>query len=116
MRKRAKKRKLSRSKDQRKALLGNLAGQLIVKEKIKTTEAKAKELSIFVEQKITIAKKNDLSARRSLARFFTPATVKKMMDEIGPRYKERKGGYVRIIKTISRKNDGAQMSFIELVK
>jgi large subunit ribosomal protein L17 len=116
MRKQIKGRKLSRKRDQRKALLRNLAGQLITKEKIKTTEAKAREVSVFVEKQITKAKKNDLATRRNLARFFTPKTVKKMVEEIGPRYQERNGGCLRIIKIAQRKQDGAQMAFIEFVK
>ncbi len=116
MRKLKKGRILSRKKDQRKALLRNLAEQLIVKEKIKTTEAKAKELSGFAEKQITKAKKDDIATRRSLARSFTAKTVKKMIEVIGPRYKEREGGYIRIIKTIPRKGDGAKMAFIELIK
>ncbi len=116
MRKLKKGRILSRKSGQRKALLKNLAGQLIVKEKIRTTEAKAKELSSFVEKKISRAKKGDIPARRILAQYFTSTIVKKMMEEIGPRYKDRKGGYTRIIKTVPRKSDGAEMAYIELVK
>jgi len=116
MRKLKKGRKLSRQKDQRKALLKNLAGQLIMREKIKTTEAKAKEVSGFIEKKITKAKKGDLFARRELARLFTPGAVKKIIEEIGPRYKEKNGGYTRIIKISPRKGDGAKMAFIEFVK
>ncbi len=116
MRKLKKGRKLSRKRDQRKALLKNLGGQLVMKEKIKTTEAKAKELSVFIEKKITKAKKGDLPTRRGLARFFTPVALKKIMGEIGPRYKEKKGGYTRITKLVPRKDDGAEMAYIELIK
>ncbi len=115
MRKLKKGRILSRKRDQRRALLKNLAEHLIVREKIKTTEAKAKEVSIFIEKQITKAKKGDLSARRSLARFFTPKTVKKITEDIGLRYKEREGGYTRITKVVQRKEDGAKMAFIELI-
>ncbi len=115
MRKLKKGRKLSRKRDQRKALLRNLAGQLIMKEKIKTTEAKAKELTAFVEKQITKSKNNSVVTRRSLAKTFTPEAVKKMVEEIGPKYKERKGGYTRITKIIERKSDSAKMAFIELI-
>ncbi len=116
MRKRQKGRRLSRKKDQRKALLKVLAVSLISKEKIRTTEAKAKELAPFVEKKISKARIGDLSSRRFLMRFFPEETVKKLIGEIGPKYKERKGGYTRIIKLGPRKSDGARMAIIELVK
>ncbi len=116
MRKRKEGRKLSRKKNQRKALLKTLASALILNEKIKTTEAKSKEVSKFIEKKITKAKKGDLTARRLLNQFFSPKIVKKLVDEIGPRYKGRKGGYTRIIKLGPRKSDGARMAIIEFVK
>jgi len=116
MRKRKKGRKLSRKRDQRKALLKSLGASLLLQEKIKTTEAKAKEASAFIEKFITKAKKGDLSARRFLARFFSEKVVKKLVEEIGPRYKDRKGGYTRIIKLGQRKSDGAKLAIIELVK
>lgn len=114
MRKRG--RKLSRKRNQRKALLKTLASALILNEKIKTTEAKAKEISSFVEKIITKAKAGKITSRRFLAKFFSPKIVKKLVDEIGPKYKERKGGYTRIIKLGRRKSDGAKMAIIELVK
>jgi large subunit ribosomal protein L17 len=116
MQKRRKGRKLSRKTDQRKALLKTLAVSLISKEKIKTTEAKAKELAGFVEKLITRSKTDNVQARRILAGSFGPILVKKMVAEIGPRYKDRKGGYVRIIKLGSRKSDSGRMAIIELVK
>ncbi|MCK4454032.1 50S ribosomal protein L17 [Candidatus Parcubacteria bacterium] len=116
MRKQKEGRKLSRKKSQRSALLKTLASALILNEKIKTTEAKSKEVSKFVEKKITKAKKGDLTARRLLSQSFSPKIVKKLVDEIGPRYKERKGGYTRIIKLVPRKSDGARMAIIEFVK
>ena len=116
MRKQKKGRKLSRKRNQRRALLKSLAGALILKEKIKTTEAKAKEAALVVEKFITKAKKGDLSSRRLLARFLPKKAVKKIMDELGSRYKERKGGYTRIIKLGQRKSDGARMAIIELIK
>lgn len=116
MHRREKNRKLSRERGQRRALLKTLATALLWKEKIKTTEAKAKELSVFAEKKITMAKKGDLSSRRLLASFFSPKIVKKLIQEIAARYKDRKGGYTRIIKLGPRKIDGARIVIIELVK
>ena len=116
MRKRKKGRKLSRKRDQRKALLRELSRALLLNEKIKTTEAKAKELSKFIEKFITKAKRGDLSSKRLLLRFFSKEIVKKLVVEIAPRYKKRKGGYTRIIKLGPRESDGAKMAIIELVK
>lgn len=116
MRKRKKGRKLNRKRDQRKALLRSLAVSLILKEKIKTTEAKAKEVSVFLEKQITKAKVNSLHSRRLLMRFFPEKIIKKLINEIAPKYKERKGGYTRIIKLAPRKKDGAKMAIIELIK
>ena len=116
MRKRKKGRKLSRERSQRRALLKNLAGALLLNEKIKTIEAKAKEVSILVDKFITQAKKGDLSSRRLLTKVFPKKIVKKLTEELGPRYKERKGGYTRIIKLGQRKSNGAKMAIIELVK
>lgn len=129
MKKLKKGRKLSRKRDQRRALLKSLALALILNEKIKTTEAKAKELRSFLEKYINRArqislkqnlgrqaKNSDLATRRLLSKFFPPSVVKKLIGEIGPRYKERSGGYTRIIKLGLRKSDGAKMAIIELVK
>lgn len=116
MRKRKRGRKLSRKRNQRKALLKSLAQAFILKGKIKTSEAKAKELRPFLEKFITKAKKKDLSSKRYLLRFFPKKIVKKLEEEIVPKYKERKGGYTRIIKLGPRKSDGAKMAIIELVK
>jgi len=116
MRKLNKGRILSRPKNQRKALLRTLANSLFLREKIKTTEAKAKELRPVAEKFITKAKKNNLFSRRILARDLTPIIVKKLVDDIAPRYQERRGGYTRIIKLGPRHSDGAKMVIIELVK
>ena len=116
MKKLKKGRKFSRKRDQRKALLKSLINSLFIKEKIKTTEAKAKEISRFTEKSITKAKKGNLASRRNLAKFFSKKIVKKLIEDIGPKYKERKGGYTRIIKLGPRKSDGAKMAIIELVK
>ncbi len=116
MRKRKKGRKLNRKRDQRTALLKSLASALFLKEKIKTTQARAKEVSRFVEKKISRAKAGDLSSWRLLSRYFSPKIVKKIINEIIPRHKERKGGYTRIIKLGPRKSDGAKMVIVELIK
>ena len=116
MKKRKAGRKLSRKKDQRKALLKSLASSLILKEKIRTTEAKVKEVAPFVERQINRAKIGDLTSRRLLSKFFSSQIVKKLVNEIGPRYKDRPGGYTRIIKLGPRKSDGARMAIIELIK
>jgi large subunit ribosomal protein L17 len=116
MKKNKKGRKLSLKKDQRKALFKLLLTAFFLKEKIKTTEAKSKEISSMVEKFITKAKKEDLASRRLLNSFLNDKIVKKIITEIVPRYKERKGGYTRIIKLGPRKSDGAKMAIIELVK
>jgi large subunit ribosomal protein L17 len=116
MRKRKKGRKLSRKRDQRRALLKSLTRELFLKERIKTTLAKAKELRSFSEKFVKRAKEKNLTNVRYLRRFFDKDVLKKLFDEIGPRYKERKGGYTRIIKLGPRKSDGAEMAIIELLK
>jgi large subunit ribosomal protein L17 len=116
MRKRNKGRKLSRRAGQRKSLLKSLAREFFLREKIKTTEAKAKEISSFVERQIQRGKTDNLSSRRLLARHFSPDIVKKIVEEISPRYKDRKGGYTRIVKLGPRKSDAAREAIIELVK
>ncbi|MFH1462230.1 MAG: 50S ribosomal protein L17 [bacterium] len=116
MKKRKKGRKLNRKKDQRNALLKSLASTLILREKIKTTEAKAKELSPFIEKQISQAKIGSLSAQRILAGLLSKAIAKKLITEIAPRLKERKGGYTRIIKLGPRQSNGAKMAIIEIVK
>ncbi|MFH1451389.1 MAG: 50S ribosomal protein L17 [bacterium] len=129
MKKRKSGKKFSREKDQRRALLKTLAGSLILKEKIVTTEAKAKEVARFTEKIITHAvrytkgenltpllKQKNLSKRRLLARFVSSRINKKLEEEIGPRYQDRPGGYTRVIKMGPRKSDGARMAVIELVK
>lgn len=108
-------RKLSRKRNQRKALLKSLARNLFLHEKILTTEARAKELRKIVERMIEKGKKGNLASKRYLARFFEKEIVKKI-SEISSRYKERKGGYTRIIKIGRRKGNGAKMAIIELIK
>ena len=117
-------RKLGRLSDQRKAMLRDLATDLIINEKITTTEARAKELRRSVEKLITLGKRGDLHARRQaitvlrneIADVETNQTaVQKLFSDIAPRYQERNGGYTRIIKTAPRRGDGAPMAVIELV-
>ncbi len=116
MKKRKKGRKFSRKRDQRKALLKLLARAVFLHGRIKTTEARAKEVSKFVEKCITRGRKGDLSSRRILLRYFSKDVTKKIVDEIAPRYKDRPGGYTRIVKLGRRISDGAKMAIIELVK
>ncbi|MBC7074156.1 50S ribosomal protein L17 [Candidatus Parcubacteria bacterium] len=115
MRKRKKHRKFHRKRDQRRALLKSLARELFLHGKIKTTLAKAKELKSFSERFIEKSKEKNLTNLRYLRRFFDKKVVKKLFEEIGPKYKERKGGYTRIIKLGPRESDGAEMAIIELV-
>lgn len=115
MRHQKKGRKLSRQRGQRRALLKSLAANLILKEKIKTTEAKAKEVRPLVEKLITKSKRQNLSSIRYLARYL-PVKARKKIIELGKGYQERPGGYTRIIKLGPRKGDGAKMAIIELVK
>lgn len=116
MKHRSSKKILGREKAPRRSLLKSLAESLILYEKIKTTEGKAKIVRPLVERAITVGKKPTLAARRRLmAVFHTEAPVKKILEELGPRYSTRSGGYTRIIKLGHRKNDAADMAQIELV-
>jgi large subunit ribosomal protein L17 len=108
---------LGRKKAPREALLRNLATSVILYEKIKTTEAKAKAVKPLVEKAITRGKTPTLASRRLLMKFFyTDHPVKKILEVLGPRYMERKGGYTRIIKLGARQGDGAAMVQLELVE
>ena len=98
--------------------MSSLARALIKSEKIKTTEAKAKELRPMIEKMITVAKKNSIFSRRILTAKLSgnnDLIAKKLIDEISPKYKERAGGYTRIIKLPFRKSDGSPMAQIEFV-
>ncbi len=109
-------RRLNRTHEHRKALFSNMAGSLIEHEQIKTTLPKAKELGPIVEKLITLAKRGDLHARRQAAsKLKQDAYVSKLFDVLGPRYKERQGGYVRVLKAGFRYGDMAPMAIIELV-
>ena len=113
MKKKKRGRVFGRKTGPRKALLVSIARSLVKNEKIRTTEAKAKEVSPFIEKLITKAKKGDLAARRGLLVYFEPQIAKKMIEDIAPRYKTRNGGYTRVIKLGPRRSDGARMAIIE---
>ncbi|MCL5411993.1 MAG: 50S ribosomal protein L17 [Patescibacteria group bacterium] len=109
--------KLNRDTNHRKALLRNLANSLILSEKIETTEAKAKAVRPVVEKLITKAKQDDLHNRRQIAAVLpTEVAIRKMMDLIGPKFKERPGGYTRITKLGPRVGDAAPMVRLEFVE
>ena len=109
-------RKLNRTASHRKAMFANMASSLIEHEQIVTTLPKAKELRPIVEKLITLAKKGDLNSRRlAIARTRNRDMSKKLFDILGPRYKERSGGYIRIMKAGFRFGDNAPMAVIEFV-
>ena len=122
-------RKLGRTSSQRKALLRDLTTELIVNEKIVTTEARAKEVRSTTEKMITLGKRGDLHARRQAAAFVrnvvadvtedgedvkVSSALQKLFAELAPRYADRNGGYTRIYKTMPRRGDGAPMVVLEL--
>ncbi|WP_040203272.1 50S ribosomal protein L17 [Neobacillus jeddahensis] len=117
-------RKLGRTSAQRKAMLRDLTTDLIINERIETTETRAKELRSTVEKMITLGKRGDLHARRQAASYIRNEVanaengqdaVQKLFADIAPRYQERQGGYTRIMKLGPRRGDGAPMVIIELV-
>ena len=109
-------RKLGRKTAHRKALMSNLASALITHKRIKTTDAKAKELRMYVEPLVTFAKKGDLHSRRQvLKKIRHKSIVRELFDNIGPSFSNRNGGYTRIIKLGFRDNDCAPISMIEFV-
>jgi large subunit ribosomal protein L17 len=108
--------RLRRNTAHRRALLRNLVTSFLEKERIRTTLAKAKATRPLAEKMITLAKKNTLHARRQAHRFiFKKTVVKKLFDEIGPRFSERPGGYTRIVKVGPRAGDGADLAILELI-
>lgn len=110
-------RRLNRTHEHRKALFSNMAGSLIEHEQIKTTLPKAKELRPIIEKMITLAKRGDLHARRLAAsKLKEDKDVAKLFEILGPRYKDRQGGYVRIMKAGFRYGDMAPMAIIEFVE
>ena len=117
-------RKFGRTADHRKAMLRNMATSVILYGKVETTEAKAKDMRSVVDELITLGKKGDLAARRQAASFIrnvvadeeTGNTVlQKLFEEVAPKYSDRNGGYTRVVKTGTRRGDGAPMAYIELV-
>ena len=123
-------RKLGRTSSQRKALLRDLTTDLIINERIVTTEARAKEIRCTVEKMITLGKRGDLHARRQAAAFVrnevadvreegesivVETALQKLFNDLASRYSERQGGYTRILKTEPRRGDAAPMVIIELV-
>ncbi|CEG25281.1 50S ribosomal protein L17 [Bacillus sp. B-jedd] len=117
-------RKLGRTSAQRKAMLRDLTTDLIINERIQTTETRAKELRSVVEKMITLGKRGDLHARRQAASYIrnevadaenNTDALQKLFADIAPRYEERQGGYTRIMKIGPRRGDGAPMVIIELV-
>lgn len=109
-------RKLGRPTDHRKAMMRALVTFLLENGKIETTVTRAKEVSAMTEKMITLAKVNNLSNYRQAMAFVTKEeVVKKLFDEIAPKYAEKKGGYCRITKTGFRRGDAAEMCIIELV-
>ena len=109
-------RKFNMPPDQRRCLLSGLACQLLEHEKIKTAEARAKEVRSIVEEAITLGKRNDLHARRqAVSMLRNKKIVYKLFNDVAPRYADRKGGYTRIIKLGPRPGDGSEQAYIELV-
>ena len=109
-------RKLNRTQSHRKALFANMATSLIKHEQIVTTLPKAKELRRVTDKLITLGKKGDLhSRRRAASQLRDERMAKKLFDELGPRYKDRPGGYTRVLKAGFRQGDCAPMAVIELV-
>jgi len=109
-------RKLNRTAEHRRAMFANMAAALIKHEQIMTTLPKAKDLRPVVEKLITLGKRGDLHARRqAVAKIRDLAMVKKLFEVLGPRYKERNGGYTRVLKAGFRYGDSAPVAVIELV-
>lgn len=113
----AQNRKLGRVSSHRKAMLRNLATDVIMYGKIETTATRAKEVRSIVDELITLGKRGDLHARRQAAAYVRGnEAVKKLFDEIAPMYAERNGGYTRVVKTRNRRGDNAPMAIIQFVK
>ena len=109
-------RKLNRTAAHRKAMLRNMVTSLFDKERITTTTAKAKEARRVAERMITFARRGDLAARRHVARTVQdPKVLKKLFDDIGPRFEDRPGGYTRMLRLGSRKGDAAETAILELL-
>ncbi len=109
-------RKLGRDTGHRRAMLRNLVTSLLRESRIQTTLARAKEVRSIADKMITLAKRGDLAARRqALAYIYDEQVVRKLFNEIGPRYADRQGGYTRIIRVGYRRGDAAPMVILELV-
>lgn len=109
-------RKLNRNAEHRKALMANLATSVLEKGRITTTTAKAKEARGVVERLVTYAKRGSLHARRIAAKTVRNETaLKKLFDQIGPDFKDRSGGYTRVLKLGRRRGDAAELAILELV-
>ncbi|HVL19741.1 MAG TPA: 50S ribosomal protein L17 [Amaricoccus sp.] len=109
-------RKLNRTAEHRKAMFANMCAALITHEQIKTTLPKAKDLRPIVEKLITLGKRGDLNSRRiATGELRQDAAVKKLFDTLAPRYKDRNGGYTRVLKAGFRYGDAAPMAIVELV-
>ncbi len=107
---------LGRTHEHRRALLGNMSASLFIHRRIVTTLAKAKYARKFAERMITFARRGDLAARRHVARYiYDQDAIKNLFDQLGPHFKNRNGGYTRIIKLGNRHGDAAPMALIELV-
>jgi len=119
MRHQKKGRKLNRTASHRKALFSNLAASLVIHKKIRTTDAKGKELRSYIERLVTYAKKGDVHGRRLIQKRITGKRGKNianiLIHEIAPAYADRQGGYTRLIKLNNRKNDNAPVSLIEFI-
>src|SRR5271163_5373837 len=108
--------KLGRNTSYRRALLRNLVTSVIIEDRVETTVAKAKAVRPLVEKMITLGKKGDLhSSRQALSFLMTDDSVKRLFEIVAPRYGDRQGGYLRIVKTGFQKGDGAEKAFIELL-
>ena len=108
--------KLGRNTSHRRALLRNLVTSVIVEDRVETTVAKAKAVRPHVEKMITLGKKGDLHSRRQALSFLqTDKAVTRLFETVAPRYKERQGGYLRIVRTGFQQGDGADKAFIELL-
>ncbi|GAX03849.1 50S ribosomal protein L17 [Secundilactobacillus pentosiphilus] len=123
-------RKLQRTSSQRRALLRDLTTELLIHGQIKTTEARAKEVRSTTDKMISLGKRGDLHARRQAAAFLrdvvadvkedgdniqVSTALQKLFSEVAPKYADRNGGYTRILKTMPRRGDGAQMVILQLV-
>jgi large subunit ribosomal protein L17 len=108
--------KLKRNTSHRRALLRNLVTSVLVEDRVETTVAKAKAVRPHVEKMITLGKKGDLHARRQALSFLqTDKAVERLFDTVAPRYGDRQGGYLRIVRTGFQRGDGAETAFIELL-